>query len=229
MKRKSRSKVPNSFLKKTYYMLEDETQSEIVSWSEDGKSFVIKNPTEFSEQVLPKYFKHSNLASFVRQLNMYDFHKHRSSSQQKLFYHPSFQKGRIHLLKNIRRKSSDNSVTKQTVDHSELSPILQKVYSLHKRSLNADSQIVQLEEKVAEITDENNFLMSQIWESNERLNQVESVLCMMVSYLQANSSKDFAKIKESPIPNETEFWAGDFDSDLHCLNSVFCEDLRDII
>jgi len=56
-------------------MLNEKQYEHIVSWSENGDSFVIKDQNEFSKQILPALFKHNNFASFVRQLNKYDFHK----------------------------------------------------------------------------------------------------------------------------------------------------------
>lgn len=39
------------------------------SW-QSGTSFLVSDQSCFAKEVLPKYFKHSNMASFVRQLNM---------------------------------------------------------------------------------------------------------------------------------------------------------------
>lgn len=64
-------------------MLEDKSYNHIVSWGINGETFVVKDPTEFSKIILPKHFKHSNFASFVRQLNKYDFHKLRNADDGK--------------------------------------------------------------------------------------------------------------------------------------------------
>jgi len=39
---------------------------EIAEWEEDGKSFVVKDPSKFEQVVIPQFFKHNKFASFVR-------------------------------------------------------------------------------------------------------------------------------------------------------------------
>lgn len=53
-------------------MIEDEVPPyDNVSWSESGREFTIHNVAAFSNTLLPRYFKHANFSSFVRQLNSY--------------------------------------------------------------------------------------------------------------------------------------------------------------
>ena len=52
-------------------MIEDEAPEDIVSWSDSGREFTIHDIATFSVALLPRYFKHANFSSFVRQLNSY--------------------------------------------------------------------------------------------------------------------------------------------------------------
>ena len=63
-------------------MLEDPAFQPVVSWGPHGDCFVVKDMNEFTKSILPRMFKHSNFASFVRQLNKYDFHKVRQNNEE---------------------------------------------------------------------------------------------------------------------------------------------------
>ena len=62
--------APAAFLEKLYDIMENTSLEHYISWQPDGLSFLIRDVQAVSEFVLPFYFKHNNIQSFVRQLNM---------------------------------------------------------------------------------------------------------------------------------------------------------------
>jgi len=125
------SGVPD-FIKKLYRLLEDQGYQSLISWGENGDTFVVKDQTEFSRKVLPKHFKHNNFASFVRQLNKYDFHKVKVDKTNSFgeniweFKHPYFQFNRKDQLELIKRKISNKNPKPTEQKQSNLSPDIQQ-------------------------------------------------------------------------------------------------------
>ncbi|KAK8212520.1 HSF-type DNA-binding-domain-containing protein [Phyllosticta capitalensis] len=110
--------VQTAFIHKLYNMLEDQSIQHLISWSSSNESFVMSPSTEFSK-VLSSYFKHTNISSFVRQLNMYGFHKvsdvfHTGSPDSPLweFKHGNgnFKRGDLVGLREIKRRASRHAL-----------------------------------------------------------------------------------------------------------------------
>ena len=68
--------------------------SKIIYWAGNGAEFVIKDTSKFQQIVLPRYFRHNKMNSFIRQLNMYGFHKSRGDHSKCVFSHPDFLRDR---------------------------------------------------------------------------------------------------------------------------------------
>ncbi|EMC92794.1 hypothetical protein BAUCODRAFT_151200 [Baudoinia panamericana UAMH 10762] len=132
--------VQTAFIHKLYNMLEDQTIQHLISWSNTNESFVMSPSSEFSKvlayvdqillhvpthgdgvlmQVISQYFKHTNISSFVRQLNMYGFHKvsdvfHTGAPDAPLweFKHGAgnFKRGDLVGLREIKRRASRHAL-----------------------------------------------------------------------------------------------------------------------
>lgn len=102
----------------------DSGNTDLIRWSDDGRSFIVLDEDEFARTLIPELFKHNNYASFVRQLNMYGFHKtvnitdgslRQSEKARKgvkppsMYSHPYFRKNRPDLLWLIQKPSGKSS------------------------------------------------------------------------------------------------------------------------
>jgi hypothetical protein len=101
-----RGGVSISFPTKLHAVLEQvETDglSHIVSWQDHGRCFVIHRPKEFTDHVMPIYFRQTKLTSFQRQLNLYGFCRLTRGSDSGGYYHELFLRGKSVLAKRMQR------------------------------------------------------------------------------------------------------------------------------
>ncbi|CAK9323966.1 unnamed protein product [Citrullus colocynthis] len=178
------SSVP-PFLKKLYDIVDDDSTNSIISWTSSHDSFTILDITQFSLLLLPKYFKHSNFSSFMRQLNIYGFRKIDTDCWE--FATDGFIKGQKHLLKNIYRRKNiqgtDQHKASQSQDNSEGQVELHDYSGLWKEveNLKIDKNAVMQELvklKQHQETSENKLLLLR-----DRLQGMEKNQQQMLSFL----------------------------------------------
>lgn len=103
----------SGFPRRLYTIVSNPENHHIINWKDKGDQFIIYNPNEFAEKILStKDFNSANYSSFIRQLNMYDFHKVKSKTRERsdTFYNRFFIKDKPYLLKNIKRKNNNTTL-----------------------------------------------------------------------------------------------------------------------
>ncbi|EGZ23901.1 hypothetical protein PHYSODRAFT_254978 [Phytophthora sojae] len=126
------------------YEILDVESSRVIRWSEDGLALQILDPVTVTEQILPKYFNHTNFHSFQRQLNYFGFRKWtKSKTDICTFSHPYFRENQPELLQLIKRKkaprrapaSGASSTTSNTTTASGAGQTSKKLSPCGKRKL----------------------------------------------------------------------------------------------
>uniref|UniRef100_A0A6V1UTD2 HSF-type DNA-binding domain-containing protein n=1 Tax=Heterosigma akashiwo TaxID=2829 RepID=A0A6V1UTD2_HETAK len=154
------------FVRKTFEMV-NACDRMIVCWTEDGKSFLVKDRIRLAREVIPRYFKHNKFSSFVRQLNFYGFRKVKSAallseaipSEWLEFHHPKFQRGMPHILCEIKRASHFEEKTSNVAEtlrreQEEVSQLRSEVCDLRYQLANVTSELSQMKSLISQLMNE---------------------------------------------------------------------------
>jgi osomolarity two-component system, response regulator SKN7 len=177
-------------------MLEDPSYSSVVRWGDDRDSFVVLENEKFTKSILPKHFKHSNFASFVRQLNKYDFHKVRQNSEEGPasiygpnaweFKHPEFKANSKDSLDNIRRKAP--APRKQSALSDEQIPIQQ--IDLMNQQISAQAQQIEtLTARCAEQHVNHQMMIQELLRIHKTVLNHEHVIQDVMTFLHSVDAK----------------------------------------
>jgi len=93
--------------------VEENSQSDVVSFFAHGRAFAIHNREKFVKHIMPKYFNQSRLSSFQRQLNLYGFTRITNGADAGGYYHELFLQGRPALSIHMRRVGAPSTSNKQ--------------------------------------------------------------------------------------------------------------------
>ncbi|XP_072914181.1 heat shock factor protein 2-like isoform X1 [Hemitrygon akajei] len=181
-----------AFLNKLWTLVEDSGTDDLICWSRNGTCFQVSNERRFAKEILPLYFKHNNMASFVRQLNMYGFHKvlhigvglPRELDDVIEFQHPHFRQGAPQLLDNIKRKVSVSRVDDLKLKQQEMLKILSECRQMKGKYDLADGMILAIKRENEALWKELSTLKQKQLQQHKVIRKIIHFIATMV---QSNS------------------------------------------
>lgn len=199
-------------------MVNDPTTNYLICWSEDGKSFFVNQQEDFARRVLPRFFKHNKFSSFVRQLNMYGFHKvphlqqgvleTENDSERWEFSNPNFQRNKPELLILVSRKKGASTEEKE-ISNVDLQHILEEIKSIKRHQMNISTQLQSIQR-------DNQILWQETVQARERhfrhQETIDKILRFLASVFSNNGGGGGEK-RSVVIPRKRRFLLGPGDEE----------------
>lgn len=225
------SNEASAFLKKTYAILMDKKNRDIVSWSPCGTKFSILDHERFSEEILPQHFKHNNPKSFVRQLNIHGFKKIGPKTEKgRDYYNENFRRGKPELMDSILRISVKHRDDKSETEHQEV-----EILRLENEALK--KKITSLEQSgpanpVAQTTKHEDMeeinLLLQLYKKMKALSSSDAKFDSPEIELGAKLQdllENIKSLKSSQSPSNSETWKDDSSLGKRSTHSVMSDNL----
>eukprot|EP00742_Colponemidia_sp_Colp-10_P000847 GILJ01000920.1.p1 GENE.GILJ01000920.1~~GILJ01000920.1.p1 ORF type:complete len:436 (+),score=48.03 GILJ01000920.1:501-1808(+) len=156
------------FVAKCYALVTESKYNDIIAWSETGDSFIIFDTNRFSQEILPKYFKHNNLSSFIRQLNLYGFRRRVSNQLNVEFYQEHFKLSSVSELKLIGRQRAAPAAKEGRPPHPEMHVDL-RLQQLEDKIMVQGTELKELQDEVLFLRQSNMTLRQDLassWRSH---------------------------------------------------------------
>lgn len=175
------------FLKKLWKMVNDPIAEQIIGWNNTGDGFIIYDQVKFVTELLPQYFKHNNLSSFIRQLNFYDFHKVANVDKHEMeFAHSCFLKDLPETLAFITRKVPNvKSRTIQGIKQESINEVLTGVKELKSKHCLIDNELKLLKQENASLWNEINSLRIKYSKQTKVINKL---IHFLISYMHSHQN-----------------------------------------
>mmetsp|Transcript_9502 Transcript_9502/g.14128 ORF Transcript_9502/g.14128 Transcript_9502/m.14128 type:complete len:645 (-) Transcript_9502:196-2130(-) len=111
-----------TFPKKLMNMLSRSDVTDAITWLPHGRSFIVRNPKLFEEEIYPRFFKPAKYKSFQRQLNLWKFLRINKGFDSGSYYHHLFLRGKPTLVKKMTLPTKSDETDRRSSNPDEVEP-----------------------------------------------------------------------------------------------------------